>query len=264
MQTLFTLLGETAMPTPQTTTRTLCRRIVAGICVAALAAPLSLYAQAQSSSSSSSSTDKKATSDTKTVKRSKVVIVSNDGTATTRTFSGDSSDIDINFPEIGDSIRTKLREVMKDVGSLSMEGENGSFRFSFKKKNGKEEHFSIDIDSAMGAVGKAFKMPRIHVHRFGNGTFSMPHAPRAPRAPHIFMMDDNVEFSSKDAQRLEDEAKAMQAEAEAMRKEAEAARMEAEAIRKRAEALRLEAKAKKAAATKADKEKSSEAPAKKR
>jgi hypothetical protein len=252
------------MPTPHTTTRILCRRIAAGICVAALAAPLSLYAQAQRSSSSSSSTDKQATSETKTVKRSKVVIVNSDGKTIARTFSGDSSTIDIDFPEIGDSIRAKLREVMKDLGSLSMEGENGSLRFSFKKKNGKEEHFSIDMDSAFGAIGKALKMPRIHVHRFGNGTFSMPHSPRVPRAPRVLMFDDNLEFSSKDAQRLENEAKAMQAEAEAMRKEAEAARLEAEAMRKRAEALRLEAKAQKAAETKARKEQSSEAPAKKK
>lgn len=222
------------------------RTALAAACVAAM---IPLAAHAQQSPQKSTTTQQAESSKTESPRpqKTRVIITKDNGKSTTRVFV-DSSEIALDVPELTDSIRTRIREALKDVGEISIDGKNGSFNLFFKRGNGKEDNvFSFQIDSNMRALSKS--LGRLgHLRMMKRDGWMRPPLPPMPPAGRAYMWDwsDRPEFTTDGAKKLEAEAEAMKTEAEAMRKEAEAMRKEADAIRKRAEALRLEAKAKKA------------------
>lgn len=192
------------------------------------------------------------------VKKSKVLTINEDGKVTTKSWE-DSTDTDGDWSDMANKIRDIVRRSMKGNGSFAVTGTNGTFSFAFSDEDGKSKTFSIHLDSAMRGVRKIMRsMPRNMFFFDRDGDHDgfhfmtpapphLPRMPRLPRAPMHFSWDDEKEFKSDEARKLDAEADAMQMEAKALRKKAEADAMmkEAEAMKKRAEAIRAEAKTKK-------------------
>jgi hypothetical protein len=237
--------------------RQVCRQTCLALCAAAIL-PLAMQAQSPSpvttpsKASGNVSDDKASDGASSKPRKTRVTIIKDDGKSKTRVYV-DSSEVALDFPEISDSIRTRIHEALKDIGEVNIDGRNGSFNFSFKRGDGSEENvFSFKMDSSMKALGRSLRgLGRLRMLK--PRAWSMPPVPPAGRSFMWDWSDERPELTTEGAKRLEAEAEAMKTEAEALRKEADAMRKEAEAIRKRAEALRLEAKTKKSSEKSADK-----------
>ncbi len=226
------------------------RIICATVALAAAIMALPLIANAQQTQTAPNAASAPVA---KKEKKASVTIVKN-GKVITKSWDGDSTDVDIDVSEIGETVRNAVRKAMKNVESFSMTSTNGNFSFSFGDGDGEKRVFMFNGDSSMKRLDKAMrKLDRIHIHGFGNNwDWNMPHPPNAPRLPKMprmmmFHDDNDHEFSSPEARKLDAEADAMRLDADAMRKKAEGEAMikEAEAMKKRAEAVRMEAKSKK-------------------
>ncbi len=160
----------------------------------------------------------------------------------------------------GDSIRTRVQSIMRDVGKrVRVSSTNNTMTIMIDKDGDGDNDRNITMQFSgddMERWGREFSrsfgrgMNQFHFDTrpfqdmARNFRFSMPHPPKMPHAPNVWRFDDD-DFESKKAEDLAEQANDLSREAEAVRKEAEAMRLEAEAMKKRAEALRLEADARK-------------------
>lgn len=165
--------------------------------------------------------------------------------------------------ELADSIKKRVRAALKDAGGrVNINATGNTMTIVVDDDNDKDGKnivmsFTGDGGFPFGHFAEHFRH-NFHPRHFnfdfrGPGDFrglrDMAKRMRVMVAPHArswrFDDDDDRDFSSREAERMADEAKDLSREAEALRKEAEAMRLESEAMKKRAEAMRLEAEARK-------------------